>query len=233
MVGSEQRITIPSVHGPLPGLLAAAPNATGAAIMCGGAGGGTFGPSGVYADLAERLPAVGVTALRLDYRHPNVLHDCVADALAGIAYLERQGIRRVVLIGWSFGGAVVITAGTRSAAVVGVATVASQTFGAQAVSNLAPGRRLLLIHGTHDTVLSDLCSRQLYEQAGEPKELVLFQGDGHGIERHRAEMLDRLYTFCTDLLLPTQEDVASPSLREQRIQARHAAGEGGDGAKLQ
>lgn len=232
-VSSEQVAAIPSARGLVPGLLADAPSAVGAAIMCGGAGGGTLGPSGIYADLAERLPAVGITALRLDYRNPNVLHDCVADVLAGIAYLERRGARRVVLIGWSFGGAVVIAAGAESAAVVGVATVASQTFGTQAISELAPRRRLLLIHGTLDHVLSDLCSRMLYERAGEPKNLVLFQGDGHGIEQHRAEMLEQLYTFCTDLLLPTQEDAASMQSEERHIRSRREPRQGGDDAQHQ
>lgn len=233
VVRSEQVTAIPSARGLVPGLLADAPNAIGAAIMCGGAGGGTLGPSGVYADLAERLPAVGITALRLDYRNPNVLRECVADVIAGIASMERRGVRHVVLIGWSFGGAVVIAAGAESAAVVGVATVASQTFGTQAVSELAPHRRLLLIHGTHDQVLSDLCSRQLYERAGEPKDLVLFQGDGHGIEQHRAEMLERLYTLCTDLLLPNQEDAASMRPEERHAQSRRVRGQGGDDAQHQ
>lgn len=60
----------------------------------------------------------------------------------------------MALVGWSFGGAVVITAGARSSNVVGVATVASQTYGTDSVSSLAP-KSLLLLHGTGDTCLSD------------------------------------------------------------------------------
>ena len=199
---SEQVVAIPTAGGMVAALLAGARRSSAATILCGGAGGGLLGPSGVYADLAELLPAVDITTLRLDYRHPNALQDCVDDVLAAIAHLQGRGVRRVVLVGWSFGGAVVINGGAQSPAVVGVATVASQTYGTAAVSRLSPHCRLLLIHGTHDRVLPDLCSRQLYERAGEPRELVLYQGDGHGLEGHRAELIERLYTFCTALLIP-------------------------------
>lgn len=167
--------------------------------MVGGAGGGTHGPSAVYPDLSARLAGAGVAALQLDYRRPNHLAECVQDTLGAVEMLADRGISRIALIGWSFGGAVVITAGARSDAVVGVATVASQTYGTDAVSHLAP-KRLLLIHGTSDSVLPDTCSRSLYALAGEPKELVLYQGDGHGIERHRQDLLDKLYSWCVATL---------------------------------
>jgi hypothetical protein len=156
----EQSVEVPSPRGPVRGLLATAPNATGGVILCAGAGGGVLGPSGVYAGLAERLQVAGITALRLDYRQPNHLGDCVADVLAGVVALEAMGASRVALIGWSFGGAVAINAGAVVAAVVGVATIASQTSGTDAVAMLAP-RHLLLLHGTDDQVLSPASSRDL------------------------------------------------------------------------
>lgn len=174
-------------------------HAEAAVVMVGGAGGGTWGPSGSYPRLAERLNETAIAALRLDYREPNRLRRCVEDARSGIAYLTRRGVRRVALVGWSFGGAVVITAGAEDPAAVGVATIASQTAGTQDVGRLAP-KALLLIHGTRDPVLPDTCSRQLYAQAGEPKDLVLYDGDGHGIERHTAALLDRLAAWCAGLL---------------------------------
>jgi dienelactone hydrolase len=179
-------------------------HAPGGVVMVGGAEGGVLGPSGIYEDLAERMHEQSLAALRLQYRRPNFLAECVQDTLAGVDLLVEHGITRVVLVGWSFGGAVVITAGAGSQPVVGVATVASQLYGTELVSQLAP-RRLLFIHGTADPVLSDRCSRQLYAQARPPKALVLFEHDDHGIERHRAQLLRTLDEWCTATLLGTSD----------------------------
>jgi dienelactone hydrolase len=102
-------------------------------------------------------------------------------------------------VGWSFGGAVVIRAGVREAAVVGVVTVASQTYGTEEVGLLAP-KSLLLLHGTADRTLPDRCSRDLYARAGEPKELALYPGDNHGLDGHRGEMLEKLQSWSARLL---------------------------------
>jgi len=169
--------------------------------MVGGAGGDTTGPANIYDELATRLQTGGAEALRLEYRTPNQLDACVYDLLAGIEALGQ----RVVLVGWSFGGAVVISAGAESEDVVGVATVASQTSGAEAVGELSPEKSLLLIHGTADRVLLYELSERQYAQAGEPKELVLYPDDGHGVERHRSEMLEKLHGWSRDLLLGGSE----------------------------
>jgi alpha/beta superfamily hydrolase len=196
----ETHIRVPVGGETTAGILSEVTNAPGGVVLVGGAGGGMLGPSGVYADLAGRMQERDLAALRLDYRRPGRLDACVEDALAGVEFLAQQGLPRAVLIGWSFGGAVAITAGARSQTVVGVATVASQTYGTDPVIHLAP-RRLLLLHGTADNVLSDLCSRLIYAEAREPKELVLFEGDGHGIEQHRAELLRTLDEWCAATLL--------------------------------
>jgi pimeloyl-ACP methyl ester carboxylesterase len=96
-------------------------------------------------------------------------------------------------------------AGAASDAVVGVATVASQTYGAKAVGELSPEKSMLLIHGTADRVLPYELSERLYAQAGEPKELVLYPDDGHGVERHRLEMLEKLHEWSRNLLFGDSE----------------------------
>lgn len=200
---TPNRIEVPVAGERTIGFITEVTNAPGGVVMVGGAGGGMHGPSGVYEDLAARMADRSLAALRLDYRQPNRLDACVEDTLAGVDLLAGRGVPRVVLIGWSFGGAVVITAGAMSRTVLGVATVASQTHGTELVSRVAP-RRLLLIHGTADQVLPDRCSRRLYAEAREPKELVLFEGDGHGIEQHRAELLRTLDEWCAATLLNTE-----------------------------
>ena len=173
--------------------------------MVGGAGGGIHGPANSYEELAARLHEDGATAFRLEHRWPNYLKECVHDVLAAVDALGHGGLDRVVLVGWSFGGAVVISAGAASDAVVGVATVASQTYGAEAVGELSPEKSLLLVHGTADGVLLSELSERLYAQAGEPKELVLYPDDGHGVEHHRSEMLEKLHEWSRDLLLGGSE----------------------------
>jgi dienelactone hydrolase len=176
---------------------------SGAVLMVAGASGGLLGPAGIYHDLATQVAQDGIAALRLEYRRPNHLGDCIADVREAIAELGRRGGARIVLIGWSFGGAVVIAAGVQSEAVVGVVTIASQTYGTASIRFLAP-KPLLLVHGTRDTVLSDICSRMLYAEAREPKELVLYAGDGHHIECHRAELLAKLHTWSRTVLAVAQ-----------------------------
>jgi len=195
----EQLIEIATAEGSIEGILADAPGAPGGVLMVGGAGGGMHGPAGIYPELAGLLQREGISALRLDYRHPNELEDCVYDTLAGVDALRQLGTQQVVLIGWSFGGAVVITAGAESDAVVGVATVASQTYGTSAISRLGE-RHLLLCHGTADATLPDRCSRDLYARACGPKELKLFANDNHGITNHRAELLDILNEWTERVL---------------------------------
>jgi pimeloyl-ACP methyl ester carboxylesterase len=83
--------------------------------------------------------------------------------------------------------------------------VASQTYGAEAVGELSPEKSLLLIHGTADRVLPYELSERLYARACEPKERVLYPDDGHGVERHRSAMLEKLHEWSRNLLLGGSE----------------------------
>ena len=155
-----------------------------------GAGGGLGGPAGgVYERLGARLAPEGLASLQVAYRRPAQLVECVLDVLAGVAYLAERGRTRVVLVGHSFGGAVVITAGAASDAVVAVAALSSQLAGTDAAGALAP-RPLLVAHGTADEVLPDRCSREIHRRAREPKRLVLYPGCRHGLDQCRDD-LDR------------------------------------------
>lgn len=165
-----------------------------------GSGGGLGGPAGgVYTRLAGRLRGAGVASLELDYRRPGRLAECVADVTLGIAWLLEQGRPRVVLVGHSFGGAVVITAAGASNTVVAVAALSSQAAGTGAVGALSP-RPVLFAHGTTDEILPDACSRDLYARAGEPKQLVLYPGCRHGLDECR-DTLDRDLTAWLDWVI--------------------------------
>jgi alpha-beta hydrolase superfamily lysophospholipase len=147
-----------------------------------GAGGGWGGPAGgLYPRLGRQLAEEGTLSLEVAYQHPAQLRPCILDVLIALKWLESEGRRRVVLVGHSFGGAVVIQAAGMSRCVIGVAALSSQVHGAGTIGQLR-GKQVLLIHGEADEILPDLCSRELYELACEPKKLILYRECRHGLE---------------------------------------------------
>ena len=165
-----------------------------------GAGGGLGGPAGgLYTRLGRQFRESGTASLELDYRHPGDLEGCILDVLIGLAYLESLGKSRIVLVGHSFGGAVVINAGVTSDAVIAVAALSSQTAGTHTVGKLSP-KPVIFIHGEKDEILPPACSRDLRAHAGEPKELILYPGCFHGLDQCQ-EALDRdLSRWLRDVL---------------------------------
>jgi alpha/beta superfamily hydrolase len=193
-----------------------------AAILLSGAGGGVTGPSSIYLSLACKLATLGrgIPCLRLDYRYPSVTHSCVNDARAGMAYLrDMYGLDRFVLIGWSFGGAVVLSAAGEDERVVGCAAIASQTADAEGVRKLAP-RPLLLLHGSGDNTLSVGCSQRLWHMYGDgDRMLQVFEGDNHSLSRNAEqaeEMLCEFVARCAGIRVGEQErrDVVAAELVE-------------------
>jgi alpha/beta superfamily hydrolase len=201
---SGKQVTIATPRGAAPGVFHQAEGALGAVVMVAGAVGGTAGPSRAYPALAERLIEAEIGALRLDYRDPTNMNACVYDLDAGLDWLRAMAFARFALIGWSFGGAVVMSSAVAHGDVVGVAALASQTAGTAAVGRLAP-RSLLLLHGTADQVLPEWCSHYLYQEAGEPKRLVLYEGDGHEFSRSYAHVVQTLFEWAMGLLAPTSD----------------------------
>ena len=99
-------------RGEFNGIIHRAPDAKQAVIWVCGARGGFGGPGpGTYAKLAEELTGKGITSVRLDYRFPSDLLECVLDLLAGVSYCKSEGCDSIVVVGHSFGGAVVIAGG--------------------------------------------------------------------------------------------------------------------------
>lgn len=59
--------------------------ARGAVIWVGGAGGGLGGPArDLYPAACQRLQPKNIAGLRLHYRYPNDLEECVLDVLLGV-----------------------------------------------------------------------------------------------------------------------------------------------------
>jgi dienelactone hydrolase len=177
-----------------------APEARLAVAWLGGVGGGFDSPArDLYDQLSVDLLRHGVSSLRIRYRQPGDLNQCVEDTLVGMEFLEQRGARRIALVGHSFGGAVAIQAGAASTLTAGVATLACQSFGTSAADRITP-RSLLLVHGANDSVLPPECSAYIYERALEPKELVILPGAGHCFDEVVSELQD-LLTHWLDRVL--------------------------------
>ena len=168
-----------------------------AVIWVGGVGGGWDTPArGLYPHLCQKLIKKEINSLRVHFRYPTDLYESVLDVIEGIHFLEQQGIESIGLVGHSFGGAVVIQAGTAcSDTVRTVVTLSTQSYGAEGVSRLKKGSSILLIHGTDDKVLPPYCSSYVYNLANDPKEIILYKGTMHGLDESGEEVHQMVYDW--------------------------------------
>jgi alpha/beta superfamily hydrolase len=187
-IAGARKISLQTTRGMIPVVIHAAENASNAVLCVSGAIGGFDGPALLYARLGLYFPRHGFTVARMNYREPNQFDERLLDTLAVLTFLKGMKHERAALIGHSFGGAVAINAGTLSELVTTVIAISSQLAGAHVIGELAP-KPLLLMHGTADAVLSDQCSRMLYERAGEPRTLKLFEGADHRLNGCGDELL--------------------------------------------
>lgn len=161
-------------------------------VMVGGAMGGVLGPSdGAYHDLGVAFANDhGIGTIRVGYRQPNQLEECILDVAAACDLAARAGAERFVTVGHSFGGAVALGAGIALPAhVVGVVTLATQSAGCEQAELLHP-RPILLIHGDRDEILPVMCSEVVSELAG-GGELVVLRGAGHLLNQGDARRIVR------------------------------------------
>ena len=187
-------------RGDFAAILHRASNADQGVIWVCGARGGFGGPGpDTYARMAEKFTGEGITSLRLDYRYANDVFECALDLLAGVAFLKGTGHEPVVVVGHSFGGAVVIAAGANSAHIKGVVALSPQTYGAGMAGQVTP-RKLLVVHGKADTRLTFACGQQIYDMANEPKELVLYEGAEHRLEECRDDLEELLGRWIPETL---------------------------------
>lgn len=192
----EIAVLLETSRGSLEGLLRPCEGRDGCAIYLGGASGGVRGPAGrVYERLSRELVAVGVTSLRLHYRQPGNLVECVLDALAGCSFLKGIGAGRVVVVGASFGGAVAIRAAGLAPLVSAVVALAPQRAGTEQVDTL--GKPLLLVHGDEDTVLDRAASDDIFSRAREPKRIEILRGADHALDSHADEVHELLAEFVS------------------------------------
>ena len=168
-------------------------------IWVSGASGGFDGPARkMYSIISDAL-VPNITSLRLNYRIPGNLTECVMDTLAAVSFMVGIGHTDLVLVGHSFGAAVVIQAAQFSELVKGVVALSSQTHGATGVVHIAP-RPILLMHGEDDTVLSPDCSQQIFKWAKEPREITILPATGHSLEESAPQVIQRVQSWVIDHL---------------------------------
>jgi len=189
--GEADDLLLQTDKGPIRARWYEAGDGDAAVIWVFGSGGGLGGPAGgLYPRLANQLLDEDIASLEIAYRRPGDLIECMLDVLVGVAWLAGQERTRVVLVGHSFGGAVVLNAAKIAAEqVIGVAALSSQRAGVEDLDGLSP-RPALFVHGEEDEVLPDRCSRELFEMAGLPKQLILYPECLHGLDQCR-DALDR------------------------------------------
>lgn len=181
-------VSVETIRGPVRMRFYEGVNAKAGMILVGGVGGDFDTPAlGLYPRLCEALMEEHLAGLRIAFRHPTELEESVHDLLAGIRLLVQKGISRIGLIGHSFGGAVVITAGAVAPEAATVVALSTQSYGTDRVDALAP-RPVLFIHGSEDEVLPPFCSIDTYRRAGEPKELKIIKGAGHVLDEAGEEV---------------------------------------------
>lgn len=192
-------LRIETNRGPIEAIFHPVEGGTGAAIFVGGAMGGLDGPADkIYSRLPAALAEKGVSSLRINYRVPNDFEECVLDVLGGCSMLKGIGATDAVLVGHSFGAAVVIKGGQLAPIVRGVASLSPQLFGTREVEQL--GKPLLLVHGMSDTVLNHEASEDIYRRALEPKRIVLYGEAGHSLIQAKGEIWDLLTAWIPAIL---------------------------------
>jgi pimeloyl-ACP methyl ester carboxylesterase len=173
-------------------------NAEKAVIWVGGVGGDWDTPArGLYPQLCQELRSQHIASLRVRYRYSTQLEESILDVLAGITYLQDEGIESLALVGHSFGGAVVIQAAAQCPDVCTVVTLATQAYGADAAAELATRCSILLLHGMADEVLPPDCSQRVYQLALEPKQIVLYPNANHGLD----PVADEVYPLVRDWII--------------------------------
>lgn len=184
------------------------PDAERVVVAVGGAMGGLLGPAdGLYADLGTRLwDDHGIATVRVGYRKPNDFSRCVHDALAVADVAARQGARRFVTVGHSFGGAVAAQLGMAMGDyTAGVVTLATQSAGCEDIGDLA-GIPMLLVHGDRDEILPVMASEMVHQLSGGHGDLVVLAGAGHLLSEVGDELRARLHQW-----IPAAFDGARPA----------------------
>lgn len=203
-----ERVVLPTARGPVETRFYCRPDLDCGVIYAGGVGGGFDSPAReMYPALCAGLMPNRICGLRVAYRNPSDLAESVSDVLAGLRFLHERGVQDTVLVGHSFGGAVVARAAAssnrHSSFVRSVILLATQAHGVEALADLAPSTGALMIHGTADTVLPPRCSEYAYRIAHQPKKLTLLPGASHSLDEVAADVRKEVREWIQTRIRPS------------------------------
>ena len=154
----------------------------------------------LYPRLCEELPGEGIACLIMHYRNVDDPLESILDVVAGIRYLESQGVRSVALMGHSRGGMIAIYTAVAMPAVRTVVTLATEGVEDGLVKRLGPRCSILLIHGMSDRVVSYTTSEKLYQAAQEPKRLIIYKANDHLLDRAAGEVYQEVQGWIVQQL---------------------------------
>ena len=144
-------------------------------ILIGGAGGDFQTPAdSLYPRIGEFFKRIGVSSLYVKFRKTGDLAESIIDILAGIEFLKSENIKTFGLIGYSFGGAVVVQAAFNETDVKTIVLISTQSSGISPISFLPKETSAFIIHGEEDEIIPPELAVQVYEQAHEPKRIEIF-----------------------------------------------------------
>jgi alpha/beta superfamily hydrolase len=165
-------------------------------VLVGGIGGGFQTPAdSLYPRLGEHFKKTGISSLNIKFRKTGNLAESIIDVLVGIEFLKSENIKTFGLIGYSFGGAVVVQAAFNETEVKTIVLISTQGYGLSPISFLPKETSIFLIHGEEDERIPPEISVQAYEQAHEPKRIEIFDTKAsHDLD----EVADEIYVEVKD-----------------------------------
>jgi O-acetyl-ADP-ribose deacetylase (regulator of RNase III)/alpha/beta superfamily hydrolase len=182
------------------GMLTTARGKTGSVLWVPARGGNLNGPAGgVYAELACDLQAAGINSIRMGYRDEDSFDECVLDTLAWLSFLRATGSQSIVLGGNNLGSAVAMFTAALHPLVKALVVISSAVDDPEMIDRLGP-KPLLVIHGEKDTRNPLDQAMELYNRAGEPKELVIYPGVGTNLVGSKVELREKLGTWLSEQL---------------------------------
>ena len=171
-------------------------NAKLGVVVAGGVSGAFWSPArGLFHKLGTSGASKSIHTVHLCFRHPTEFPETVHDVRAAIQYLNSIGIKKVVVVGHSLGGAAAIGGASFEPSVVGVVPMASQPYGAERISSM--NVRTLVMTGLLDPIEPTAWSKAIWKEAKGDKQIAFFIGT-HNLDECAQEVYDRLFCWILD-----------------------------------
>jgi alpha/beta superfamily hydrolase len=160
--------------------------------------------------LDSDLAARDIGAVRLDYRCPGDCAQCAIDTLLACQYLDDEGIRDVILVGWSFGASVAAAAGSVARNVRGVAAISARE-ATETCARRLRSKPILLLHGEKDKITPVESVSRIRARVDSPSRLIIYPGAGHDLKEVRQKVNEDLVDWLTRTLDPSQLCLSNPA----------------------